>query len=195
MKTHTDSDPSPKSKDYYEENITPMEEAEVFGNGPETPERRMADGAVKGAAWLGGIFAVFAVAILIAALFGLNPKASKSPASSRTSAQTAYLSASKSEPKVVAIKSFYIVKENAGDFADKAKSAVSNSVSNASAATSAIAAQRSDATGMTKADMDRIEREAREVIHGDYGNNPGRAAKLGSDYSLVQARVNQLLHS
>ena len=185
MKTHTDSDPSPKSKDYYEENITPMEEAEVFGNGPETPERRMADGAVKGAAWLGGIFAVFAVAILIAALFGLNPKASKSPASSRTSAQTAYLSASKSEPKVVAIKSVYIVKENAGDFADKAKSA----------ATSAIAAQGSDATGMTKADMDRIEREAREVIHGDYGNNPGRAAKLGSDYSLVQARVNQLLHS
>lgn len=48
---------------------------------------------------------------------------------------------------------------------------------------------------MSKADMDRIEKEALEVIHGDYGNNPGRAQKLGADYQLVQARVNQLLHS
>ena len=30
---------------------------------------------------------------------------------------------------------------------------------------------------------------------GDHGNNPGRAQKLGADYQLVQARVNQLLHS
>lgn len=40
-----------------------------------------------------------------------------------------------------------------------------------------------------------IEKEALEVIHDDYGNNPGRAQKLGADYQLVQARVNQLLHS
>lgn len=39
----------------------------------------------------------------------------------------------------------------------------------------------------------RIEREAREVIHGDYGVNPGRKAMLGADYAAVQARVNQLL--
>lgn len=43
------------------------------------------------------------------------------------------------------------------------------------------------------ADDDRIEREARQVIHGDFGVNPGRKAKLGADYAAVQARVNQLL--
>ncbi|MDE7345565.1 MAG: hypothetical protein K2N48_02355 [Muribaculaceae bacterium] len=55
--------------------------------------------------------------------------------------------------------------------------------------------QATPAASMSKADMDRIEKEALEVIHGDYGNNPGRAQKLGADYQLVQARVNQLLHS
>lgn len=48
---------------------------------------------------------------------------------------------------------------------------------------------------MSKAYQDRIEKEALEVIHGDYGNNPTRAEKLGPDYAAVQARVNQLLHS
>lgn len=42
---------------------------------------------------------------------------------------------------------------------------------------------------------DRIEREARGVIHGDYGNNPMRHDMLGADYDAVQARVNQILHS
>lgn len=42
---------------------------------------------------------------------------------------------------------------------------------------------------------DRIEREAREVIHGDYGNNPMRHDRLGADYDAVQARVNQILHN
>lgn len=50
----------------------------------------------------------------------------------------------------------------------------------------------SSATTM-QADKDRIEKEALEVIHGDYGNNPGRAEKLGVDYAQVQARVNQLM--
>ena len=59
----------------------------------------------------------------------------------------------------------------------------------------AAKAPSASATQMSKADMDRIEKEALEVIHGDYGNNPGRAKKLGADYDLVQARVNQLLHS
>ena len=64
------------------------------------------------------------------------------------------------------------------------------------AAKTAVAkSQVSPAASMSKAAMDRIEKEALEVIHGDYGNNPGRAQKLGADYDLVQARVNQLLHS
>lgn len=41
---------------------------------------------------------------------------------------------------------------------------------------------------------DRIEREAREVIHGDFGDNPGRRKALGADYAAVQARVNEILH-
>ena len=32
-----------------------------------------------------------------------------------------------------------------------------------------------------------------EVIHGDYGDNPVRQAKLGKDYAAVQARVNEIL--
>ena len=73
-----------------------------------------------------------------------------------------------------------------------------NAVAKVAASPAKLAAKASSAqpaAQMSKADMDRIEREAREVIHGDYGNNPGRAQKLGADYDLVQARVNQLLHS
>ncbi len=66
---------------------------------------------------------------------------------------------------------------------------------NAKAADVQATANATAAPAMSKADMDRIEKEALEVIHGDYGNNPGRAQKLGADYDLVQARVNQLLHS
>ena len=70
-----------------------------------------------------------------------------------------------------------------------------NAVAKVSAAPAKLAAKAASAPEMSKADMDRIEREAREVIHGDYGNNPSRAQKLGADYELVQARVNQILHS
>ena len=42
------------------------------------------------------------------------------------------------------------------------------------------------------ADDDRIEREARQVIHGALAH-PRPKAKLGADYAAVQARVNQLL--
>ena len=41
---------------------------------------------------------------------------------------------------------------------------------------------------------DRIEREAREVLHGDFGNNPERMKALGADYAAVQQRVNSILN-
>lgn len=41
---------------------------------------------------------------------------------------------------------------------------------------------------------DRIEREAMGVLHGEFGNNPGRMKALGADYAAVQARVNQILN-
>ncbi len=46
---------------------------------------------------------------------------------------------------------------------------------------------------VSESDQARIEREAMEVIHGDYGDNPVRQAKLGKDYAAVQARVNEIL--
>lgn len=39
---------------------------------------------------------------------------------------------------------------------------------------------------------DNIEREAMNVIRGDYGNVPERCEKLGSKFQEIQDRVNQL---
>lgn len=40
---------------------------------------------------------------------------------------------------------------------------------------------------------DRIEKLARKVIRGDYGNGITRQQKLGKDFNAVQKRVNELL--
>lgn len=40
-----------------------------------------------------------------------------------------------------------------------------------------------------------IESEARQVIHGDFGNGAQRRAALGSHYAAVQHRVNELMHT
>ena len=42
----------------------------LFGNKPERPAERRSNEAVKGAAWLLGIVAIFAVAILFAWIVG-----------------------------------------------------------------------------------------------------------------------------
>jgi hypothetical protein len=38
-----------------------------------------------------------------------------------------------------------------------------------------------------------IDAMARAVIRGDYGNGEERKRRLGSYYSIVQARVNEML--
>lgn len=37
-----------------------------------------------------------------------------------------------------------------------------------------------------------VEKEAMNVIRGDYGNNPQRKLRLGASYQFIQNRVNQL---
>ena len=44
--------------------------------------------------------------------------------------------------------------------------------------------------GSSAADMDSL---ARAVIRGDYGNGEERKRRLGANYAVVQARVNELL--
>lgn len=217
MKTLNDNpssgNPVPTDKEFYERGFDKTVEAELFDNGPESPDERIENGAVKGVAWLGAIIGVFALAILIAALFNVNPSPSAQKSQpARTAMQSAFISApgaqagasaakgkyaanvAKSSAQPVVLQTITVIGQETGNAINNAASKASAAVSNVAAKASSVKDQAASAASMSKADMDRIEKEALEVIHGDYGNNPGRAAKLGADYALVQARVNQLMH-
>ncbi len=176
-----------QEQDYLADGLNPVEEAMTYDSGPMSREERMSNGAVKGAAWLVGIVGVFAVAILIAWMCNIN----RSPLSSHLASSELALKS----PVKVAKSTVNSLSAAMKAPVNSAKSLISihseNSllpeISKSSAASGAKAA-------MSPADQARIEKEAQEVIHGDFGNNPGRAEKLGADYALVQARVNQLMH-
>lgn len=178
----------------------------MFDNGPETESERLGDRALKGVAWLAGIVAVFALAIIVAAAFHLGPTPSPAKpsgknavalrsdigvpdasAAAKFSGKYAAVAAN-TDNRPVALRSITIIAQEPAE-------AFRPAASEASKAVPASKKVNSSAASMSQVDKDRIEREALEVIHGDYGNNPGRAAKLGADYELVQARVNQMLHS
>ena len=210
MKTLNDNpstgNPLPTDKEFYEKDFNTTLEAEVFDNGPETEDERLGDRAVKGAAWLGAIVGLFALAILICAAFNLNPTPSPSkPQPVKTALQKAFIS-SPSENNAATYIGYdgkyanSFAKYNTQPIVLKSITIIAQEPTNVTAANvkapaPEVTSVESQAPSMSKAYQDRIEKEALEVIHGDYGNNPGRAAKLGADYSAVQARVNQLLHS
>ncbi|MDE5870583.1 MAG: hypothetical protein K2H22_01365, partial [Muribaculaceae bacterium] len=215
MKTLNDnpssSNPLPTDKEFYDREFNTDLQAEMFDNGPETEGERLGDRAMKGAAWLAGIVGLFALAVVIAAAFDLSPTPSPAkPYHARTAMQKAYISSPGSagsdaasneryssaqtqfNTRPVILKSITVIGLEPSNPANAAAK-VSDTPAKLAAKASAVAPKATTATSMSKADMDRIEKEALEVIHGDYGNNPGRAQKLGADYELVQARVNQLL--
>lgn len=182
--TKSSGNPQPADQDYLKNDITSTEEVEMFDNGPESRSERESDGAVKGAAWLLGIFGVFAIAILIAWVIDMNHSPFSSLSSRSIPRQTATVkpvrspSSSQFVATIVPVSELTITTQAPAPTANQSIKLVKNT----------------NTKVMTKADQDRIEREALEVIHGDFGNNPGRKAKLGSDYAAVQAKVNQLLH-
>ena len=153
---------NPESEKSFE-NVNEKDELLLFGNGPERPPERRSNEAVKGAAWLLGIVAIFAVAILFAWIVGSHT----SPIQNRGADRQLY-------------------SQTQGREAAPASAASGRNVTKATS--------ESKTSSLSAADEDRIEREAREVIHGDFGDNPGRKAKLGADYAAVQARVNEILH-
>lgn len=172
----------------YQESIDLSNENEILFNerNQEALEEKRANEAVKGAAWLLGIVAVFALAILITWIIG-----SQSPFLDRSIEREAAVWNNTKPLKAQISKSA----SNAN--AQFIAHITSGNNSNTNIVTSKnVQPSVSEATAnaVSSADIDRIEREAREVIHGDYGVNPGRKAKLGADYAAVQARVNELLH-
>ena len=214
MKTLNDnpssSNPLPTDKEFYDREFNTTLQAEMFDNGPDTEGERLGDRAMKGAAWLAGIVGLFALAVVIAAAFDLSPTPSPDkPMHARTAMQKAYISSpgSAGQPNIkyvsspsqlgtepVILKSITVIGLEPSNPANAAAK-ISAAPAKLAQKTTVAKPQPASAASMSKADMDRIEKEALEVIHGDYGNNPGRAQKLGADYDLVQARVNQLLHS
>lgn len=169
-----------------------MEEAELYNNGPEAPAERLSNNAVKGTAWLLGIVGVFAVAVLIAWFIGRHD----SPLSSRSDARMA---AALTEPQMplnptLALQSaqtpvqFIAILVPAGS-----QSAAAPALKSQKPAKVVKRSTTASAKTLTSTDEDRIEREAREVINGEFGNNPERKVKLGADYAAVQERVNEIL--
>lgn len=194
MKTFNDTKASlnPKSTDNYsKKEVTPAEEAVMFDNGPDKPDDRLANEAVKGSAWLLGIVGVFAICLLIAWAVDLHHSPFSSVSSRSIPRQTATISPSN-----------YVVPNptaNAPHVVTILMPVSAPSIKTAAPAPSVqknikLIKANSPANLVSKSDQARIEREALEVIHGDFGNNPGRKEKLGADYAAVQAKVNELLH-
>ena len=193
MKTFDDTNRSgnpqpPIPEDPLKENISVKDEATIFDNGPESREERLSSGAVKGSAWLLGIVGVFAVAILVAWLVGMHD----SPLSSRSDArQAAALSAvgtpldpSLSMRSVQTPTQFVAilipsggkgVSQNVGkQTSDISGDAASSANASSSVAVTSGTSSSSSASAASAAYEDRIEKEAREVIQGDFGDNPER---------------------
>lgn len=196
MKTFDDTNrsgnPQPSIPDDNLKDLSPMEEAEMYNNGPEAPAERLSNNAVKGTAWLLGIVGVFAVAVLIAWFVGRHD----SPLSSRSDARMA---AALSEPQMplnptLASQSaqtpvqFIAILVPAGS-----QSAAAPALKSQKPGKVVKRSTTASAKTLTSIDEDRIEREAREVINGEFGNNPERKVKLGADYAAVQERVNEIL--
>lgn len=166
--------------------VTENERLAYYENGPQSKRERESNRAVKGSAWLLGIVAVFAIAILFAWLVGRDD----SPMSSRSNLSQEYALSSTRHQGTVAKAGV------SGQQISAATAANGVTVKNvkvvSKTAPAAVAPEKNSALS-SMSDADRIEEEAREVIHGDFGVNPGRKARLGADYAAVQARVNQLL--
>lgn len=183
-----DEDPLVEIEDKYPREKAQEEEL-MYDNGPEKPAEARSNRAVKGSAWLLGIVAIFAIAILIGLFVG--KRNSNKDEYSVTTKEYAMKSGANVNNKVIVDKvSVLSATETVADNANgNTNGAATGSVTdNSAASTTAVSGTT------TVSDQDRIEEEAREVIHGDFGNNPGRKAKLGADYAAVQARVNQILH-
>lgn len=165
-------------------------------------EPSVSNRAVKGVAWLIGIIGVFGVAILLAWLVGMN----NPPLSNRsTERQEIVMRATPEQPAAsptlqspaASAQFVAILVPSSIQTASLKGSTDATKALSANPQPAALTAQSSAAdnsSAATQAYNDRIEQEALEVIHGDFGNNPGRKDKLGSDYAAVQARVNQLMH-
>ena len=208
MKTLNDTNPAgnplPSDKEFYDQDFNTTIQSEMFDNGPESPDEELGDKAVKGAAWLGAIVGLFALAIIICAAFNLSPTPSPDkPHPVKTAMQKSFISSPSYSSKSVVSNGNY-----SADFSNfntkpvilKSITIIAQEPSKATAANIKAPAPSAvsiptQAPSISKEYQDRIEKEALEVIHGDYGNNPGRAEKLGPDYAAVQARVNQMLHS
>lgn len=151
----------------------------------ETVEEAIEDSGIpsrRGAAFLAGIVGVFGLCVLFAWLvgkhgdgFGNIPSPVAQTVKGIKNVKTPFRS---TEDFVSHLALVTVVQPSAEAVAPEATATASPKSGNASA-------------GIVS---DRIQQEALEVIHGDYGNNPGRAARLGADYAAVQQRVNQILH-
>lgn len=170
-----------------------LQEAEMEENVADSLEHRERK-VTKGLAWLIGIAAVFAICMMVTGLVSREDPLLSSRSDSR---QAAVESASKGG-KVAEAGFLYVSRgvkgaaAKAGDMASKAGAAAAGAAVNKLA--KSASGNLSDATAKGKAYSDRIEEEAREVIRGEFGNNPSRKAALGADYAAVQARVNQILN-
>ena len=196
--TKADGTSQPRNNDYLNENLTPAQEAVMFDNGQDSPKERMSDGAVKGGAWLLGILAVFGICLLVTWAIDkshapFSTYASRTVVPRTTDVRTPVM-ATTPQP---ATQLMATAPQPATQLMAIVIPVAAPSINTQAAAPTtktAVKPLATTPTAMSKADQDRINREALEVIHGDFGNNPGRKAKLGADYAAVQARVNQLLH-
>lgn len=168
--------------DYSARELEEVEMEETVADSIENNEKR----STKGLGWLIGIAAVFAICIMVVGLLSHDG----SPLASRNGDRLASVAPAREQGETVKL---HYVSEGA-ETVDAATQQTAPAAKQRMASATTTAAQASASAASGSAYDDRIEREAREVIHGDFGNNPDRKAALGADYAAVQERVNEILH-
>ena len=161
---------NPESEKSFE-NINEKDELLLFGNKPERPAERRSNEAVKGAAWLLGIVAIFAVAILFAWIVGSHTSRFKTgePTGSFTHRR-----------KVERLQKPGIYSRSIHGGAYPCRYNKTAPTAAASGRNVTKATSESKTSSLSAADEDRIEREAREVIHGDFRRQSRTQSKTGS---------------
>ena len=151
---------------------------EDFDKDPKTPKK----GYIK---WI--IIAVIGILAILAIISGLKGCNSDNQSQSTEISST---SVSEMQDSVVAIE----VVEDIDSIADGthlAKESFDEHITDKTVFSKDVT-EHSEAFATNTEVTSNLEKEVLKVIRGDYGNNPIRRKKLGSNYQSIQNRVNEL---
>lgn len=151
---------------------------EDFDKEPKTPKK----GYIK---WF--IIAIICILAILAIIFGIKGCNSDNQSQNTEISST---SVSEMQDSVVALEVVEDI-DSITDGTSHAKDSFDEQATDKSTISKESPEKIAEPVSNTDA-VSNVETEALKVIRGDYGNNPERKRNLGSNYQIIQNRVNEL---